>query len=114
MAVAATDVLSLLMFIRHELPPRMGVAARGRCLAPRHLRRGIAAIDELRVVWCRAWLALLGVVMRSLRAVVYGIVVWDPAVILTYSVFVAVVCIAAASIPAWRAATISPVECLHS
>ena len=57
-------------------------------------------------------LALLAVAARSLSAVVHGVVVWDPAVILTYSLFVGLVSIAAASIPAWRAATISPAECL--
>ena len=50
----------------------------------------------------------------SLSALLYGVSVWDPIVVLVCAAMMAVVCILAATIPALRASRISPTEALSA
>lgn len=57
---------------------------------------------------------MLVVVRTTLGALLYGVSVWDPIVVLGCSAIMAVVCILAATIPALRASRISAAEALSA
>jgi hypothetical protein len=113
-AIAAFGVYGLLMFIvtncRREWALRLAMGAAPGDILRMVLRQSMTYA----VAGVALGLAVFGIAARWLKAVVYGVQLWDPTVILAYAVLMAMVCIAAASIPAWRAAAISPSECLRA
>jgi predicted permease len=112
--VAASGVYSLLTFIvtasRREWALRLAIGAAPREILRMVLRQSVSYACAGLVLG----LALLALAAKPLSAAMSGAVVWDPAIIAGYSLFLAAVCVAAALLPAWRASAISAAECLQS
>jgi ABC-type antimicrobial peptide transport system permease subunit len=93
-----------------EIGLRVAIGARSHEVAMRVLRQGMWMI----VPGLAAGLLLAGVVSGALRALLWQISPYDPAIFAGVPLFLSAVAAAAMSIPAFRAARLDPIQALRS
>jgi ABC-type antimicrobial peptide transport system permease subunit len=58
-------------------------------------------------------LTLFAIAAGLLKALVFGVVIWNPAVVAASVIILTTACLCAATVPAWRAGRIAPSEALR-
>jgi putative ABC transport system permease protein len=113
LVAAATGLYGFLAYLvrgsRREWAVRLALGA-----TPGALRRYVFGRTGLYVACgIGAGVILTAMVGRALQGIAPGVVIWNPIVLTTSVAVLAVACLAAATIPAWRAGRISPLEILR-
>jgi ABC-type antimicrobial peptide transport system permease subunit len=94
---------------RREWAVRLALGA-----TPGALRRSVLGSTGLHVTFGIAGgVVLTAMVGWALQGIAPGVVIWNPIVLTTSVAVLAAACLVAATIPAWRAGRISPLEILR-
>jgi predicted permease len=112
--VAAAGLYSLLAFLaansRREWAIRLALGA-----TPRRLQRSVFRLSlTYGVIAAMLGIAIVAVVGRGLTGMLYGVEVWDPAIVASSTVLMIVTCLAAAVGPALRVREDGAVEALRA
>jgi putative ABC transport system permease protein len=114
LVVAAAGLYSLLAFLaansRREWAIRLALGA-----TPRRLQRSVFRLSlTYGVIAAMLGIAIVAVVGRGLTGMLYGVEVWDPAIVASSTVLMIVTCLAAAVGPALRVRDDGAVEALRA